>query len=179
MILFSLTFSFISPKQFCFDIFHINKEVCNLGKMQTKNLDLSVKRHYRVNIIYRLWCIWCKASTVGSPSIYYHLFPITQGSRLIAKFNRVVLWERCGFSFYDCQMVMGTLLQDEVWRVYPNSCMTPKCKCLGSLNGWHIYHHWLLPTSSRWILSETGASTKEKSVLSAKIISNHILTCVS
>ena len=179
MILFSLTFSFISPKQFCFDIFHINKEVCNLGKMQTKNLDLSVKIHYRVNIIYRLWCIWCKASTAGSPSIYYHLFPITHGSRLIAKFNRMVLWERCGFSFYDCQMVMGTLLQDEVWRVHPNSCMTPKYKCLGSLNGWHIYHHWLLSTSSRWILSETGASAKEKSVLSTKIISNHILTCVS
>ena len=145
MILFSLTFSRISPKQLCFDIFHINMEVCDLGKMQTKNLDLSVKIHYWVSIIYKLRCIWCKASTAGSPSIYDHLCPITYGSRLIAKFNRMVLWERCGFSFYDCQMVMGALLQDEVWHVYPNSCMTQQCKCLGSLSGWHIYHHYYPP----------------------------------
>lgn len=49
------------------------------------------------------------------------------------------------FSFYDCQVVMGTFLQDEVWHVDPNSCMTQQCKCLGSLSGWHIYHHYYPP----------------------------------
>lgn len=144
MILFSLTFSRISPKQLCFDIFHINMEVCDLGKMQTKNLDLSVKIHYWVNIIYKLWFIWCKAPTSGSPSIYKHLFPIIHRSRLTARFNRMVLWERCGFSFYDCEwswehssrMKYDTFIPIVVWQ---------QCKCLGSLSRWHIYHHHYPP----------------------------------
>ena len=43
------------------------------------------------------------------------------------------------FSFYDCQVVMGILPQDEVWHFYPNSFITQQGKCLRSLSGWHIY----------------------------------------